>query len=41
VNLLPASFLIGPDGKIAYRHSGELDWSSPENRRRIEALLPP
>jgi len=40
VNLIPASFLIGPDGKIAYRHSGELDWSSPENRGRVEALLP-
>jgi peroxiredoxin len=41
VKLLPASFLIGPDGKIAFSHSGELDWSSADERRRVEALLPP
>ena len=40
VNLLPASFLIAPDGQIAFSHSGELDWSSAKERRRVEALLP-
>jgi thiol-disulfide isomerase/thioredoxin len=28
--LLPASFLIGPDGTLRYRVLGELDWSGPE-----------
>jgi thiol-disulfide isomerase/thioredoxin len=40
VTLLPTSFLVGPDGAIAYRHAGELDWSSPKARRRVQALLP-
>ncbi|HTO97036.1 MAG TPA: TlpA disulfide reductase family protein [Myxococcales bacterium] len=40
VNTLPASFLVGPDGAIAFRHAGELDWSAPQERRRVEALLP-
>ena len=37
--VLPASFLIGPDGAIRYSHFGELDWSSEDVRRRVEALL--
>jgi peroxiredoxin len=40
VNILPTSFLIGRDGTVAFRHTGELDWSSTEARRRVEALLP-
>ena len=40
VNLLPTTFLIGGDGAIAFRHAGELDWSAPEARGRVEALLP-
>jgi peroxiredoxin len=40
VNLLPASFLIAPDGAVAFTHYGELDWSEAEARRRIERLLP-
>src|SRR5205823_550383 len=28
VNLLPTSFLIGPDGAVAFRHDGLMDWSS-------------
>ncbi|MFL5313135.1 MAG: peroxiredoxin family protein [Myxococcales bacterium] len=39
VKTLPTSFLIGRDGKVAFTHSGELDWSSVEARRRVEALL--
>jgi peroxiredoxin len=38
--VLPASYLIGPDGKIRYSYLGELDWSSAEVRARIEMLMP-
>ena len=38
--VLPASFLIGPDGEIQYSYLGELDWTGSEVRSRIEALLP-
>ena len=37
--VLPASFILGPDGAIRYTYLGELDWSGPEVRSRIEALL--
>jgi peroxiredoxin len=40
VKTLPTSFLIGPDGAIAFRHVGKLDWSSERERRRVEALQP-
>jgi peroxiredoxin len=40
VKTLPASFLIGPDGAVAFSHAGEIDWSSPQSRRKVEALLP-
>ena len=40
VNTLPTSFLIGTDGKMTFRHTGELDWSSSEMRRKVEMLLP-
>ena len=39
--VLPASFVIDPQGKIRYSYYGDLDWSSPEVRAKIEALLPP
>ena len=39
--VLPASFVIGPDGAIRYSYLGELDWSSAEVRSHIEALLAP
>ena len=38
--VLPASFLIGPDGAIRYSYYGDLDWSGAEVRGRIEALMP-
>jgi thiol-disulfide isomerase/thioredoxin len=38
--ILPASFLVGPDGRIVFSHLGELDWSREKVRRRIEELLP-
>jgi thiol-disulfide isomerase/thioredoxin len=37
--LLPATYIVGPDGAIRYRHLGELDWSKPEVRAAILALL--
>jgi thiol-disulfide isomerase/thioredoxin len=38
--VLPATFLVGPDGAIRYFYYGELDWSGGEARSRIEALMP-
>jgi thiol-disulfide isomerase/thioredoxin len=38
--ILPASFVIGPDGAIRYRLVGELDWSHDRVVSRISALLP-
>ena len=40
VRVLPASFLIGPDGRVRYSVIGELDWSSETALRTIEELLP-
>jgi thiol-disulfide isomerase/thioredoxin len=37
--LLPATYIIGPDGAIRYRHLGELDWSKPEVRAAIVRLI--
>ena len=37
--VLPASYLIGPDGRIRYSYFGELDWSSREVRAKVEALI--
>jgi len=37
--VLPATFIVAPDGAIRYRHIGELDWSKPEVRAAILALL--
>jgi peroxiredoxin len=38
--ILPASFVIGPDGRIRYAALGELDWSEEKVRGAITALLP-
>jgi peroxiredoxin len=37
--LLPASFLIGRDGRIRYVAYGELDWMSNAARSRVNELL--
>jgi thiol-disulfide isomerase/thioredoxin len=37
--LLPASFLIGRDGKLRYRVLGELDWADPEAERVVRRLM--
>jgi peroxiredoxin len=38
--ILPATFIVGPDGRIRYHHLGELDWSQENVRRLIAGLLP-
>jgi len=37
--VLPASFLVGPDGAVRYSVLGEVDWSSEEVRGYINALM--
>ncbi len=37
--LLPASYLIGRDGRIHYVAYGELDWTSAAVRERVNELL--
>jgi cytochrome c biogenesis protein CcmG, thiol:disulfide interchange protein DsbE len=37
--LLPASYLVGRDGRIRYVAYGELDWESDPVRRRVNELL--
>jgi thiol-disulfide isomerase/thioredoxin len=39
--ILPATYVVGPDGKIRYSYVGELDWSEEKVRRTIASLLPP
>ncbi|MFL5409733.1 MAG: peroxiredoxin family protein [Myxococcales bacterium] len=40
VSVLPTTFLIAPDGSVAAKHVGEVDWAQTEWRRKVEALLP-
>ena len=37
--ILPASFVVGPDGRIRYSYYGAIDWSAAEVRAAIEGLL--
>ena len=37
--VLPASYLIGRDGRIRYFSYGELDWSSERARSKVSELL--
>jgi peroxiredoxin len=37
--LLPASYLVGADGRIRYVALGELDWSGETQRRIVDQLL--
>ena len=37
--VLPATYIVGPDGAIRYRHVGELDWSTPQVRKLILGLM--
>ena len=38
--LLPASFLLGPDGRTRFFLRGEADWAAPEMVSTVEGLLP-
>ncbi len=38
--ILPASFVLGADGRIRYSYLGALDWSDPQIKAAIERLLP-
>jgi thiol-disulfide isomerase/thioredoxin len=40
VRILPASFLVGRDGRVRASVIGELDWASPEAIRAVQGLLP-
>ena len=37
--MLPATYIVAPDGTIRYRHLGERDWSKPEVREQILGLM--
>ena len=37
--VLPATFIVDPDGKVRYSHYGAIDWSGAEVRRAIAALI--
>jgi thiol-disulfide isomerase/thioredoxin len=38
--VLPASFVVGPQGDIRYSYYGAIDWAGDDVRRAIEALAP-
>jgi peroxiredoxin len=38
--ILPASFVVGPDGKIRYSYMGAIDWTQADVRASIERLIP-
>jgi peroxiredoxin len=37
--ILPASFLVGRDGRIRHVHYGEFDWSGAAARAKVDELL--
>ena len=37
--ILPASFLVGKDGRIRYQMLGELDWTGAHAREKVNELL--
>jgi thiol-disulfide isomerase/thioredoxin len=38
--ILPASFVVGPDGRIRYTVTGDLDWENEHVVRIVSELLP-
>jgi len=38
--VLPATYLLGPDGRIRYSYREELDWSTESVRKLVAGLLP-
>jgi peroxiredoxin len=39
--ILPASYLVGPDGRIRYSVLGAMDWDEDRVRKAILEMLPP
>jgi thiol-disulfide isomerase/thioredoxin len=39
VRILPASFLVGRDGRVRYRVIGEMDWASDDAEQTVRSLL--
>jgi hypothetical protein len=39
IRILPASFLIGPDGNVRYHVIGEIDWTAEEAVGAVHRLL--
>ena len=39
VRLLPATFILGRDGRVRYSYAGERDWGEPDVRAKVTALL--
>jgi peroxiredoxin len=37
--VLPATFIVDPDGKVRYSHFGAIDWSRPDVRAVIAKLI--
>jgi peroxiredoxin len=37
--ILPATFVLGPDGVARFSYLGELDWAKPEVRAQVEKLM--
>ena len=37
--VLPATYVVGPDGKLRYRFYGALDWSREDVRKAIRELI--
>jgi thiol-disulfide isomerase/thioredoxin len=40
VRVLPASYVVAPDGTVRFSAEGELDWSTPEIAERLSRLFP-
>jgi peroxiredoxin len=38
--ILPASFVLGPDGRIRYSYLGAIDWTAEPVKSALEGLLP-
>ena len=38
--ILPASFVVGPDGRVRYAALGEIDWMQERVRNAIQEMLP-
>lgn len=39
IRILPASFLLGPDGQVRYHVIGEIDWTGEEAVAAVDRLL--